>query len=68
MKPEHHSIEKQTLHGTPVTITTYCLGDQWHCTIANADPGANIARADGPSREEAINSAMIKASKRLGGT
>ena len=64
--PTNHSVENQTLHNTPVTITTYCLDDQWHCTVANVDPGANIARANGPSREEAVNSALVKASKRLG--
>jgi hypothetical protein len=66
-KPEHHTVEKQTIHGTPVTITTYCLDNQWHCTVANVDPGANIARADGASRELAVNAAIEKATKRLGG-
>ena len=64
-KPEHHTVEKQVIHGTPVTITTYCLGDQWHCTVANVDPGANIARADGASREDAVKTALEKAASRL---
>ena len=34
-------------------IETYKLGDVYHCTIANVDPGARFARADGPTREEA---------------
>jgi hypothetical protein len=35
--------------------------------VANVDPGANIARADGASRELAVNAAIEKATKRLGG-
>ena len=65
MKPTNHTIEKQTINGTPVTITTYCLDDQWHCTVANVDPGANIARADGSSREDALKTALEKAGSRL---
>jgi hypothetical protein len=65
MKPTHHTVEKQTINSSPVTVTTYCLDDQWHCTVANVDPGANIARADGASREEAVKTAIDKAGSRL---
>jgi hypothetical protein len=66
-KPEHHTVEKQTIHGTPVTVTTHCLDKQWHCPVANVDPGANIARTDGESREQVVSTALDKATKRLGG-
>ena len=65
MKPTNHTVEKQTINGMAVTITTYCLGDQWHCTVANVDPGANIARADGATRDEAVKAAVDKAGSRL---
>src|SRR5437764_799637 len=53
MKPEDYSRRQQELAGWPITIETYKLGDVYHCTIANVDPGARVARADGASREEA---------------
>ena len=37
------------------------LGDVYHCTIYNVDPGARFARADGSTREEAERKALEKA-------
>jgi len=65
MKPEDHSRRQQELVGWPVTIETYKLGDVYHCTIANVDPGARVARADGATKEEAERRAVEKASKYL---
>ena len=65
MKPEEHTRRQQELAGWAVTIETYKLGDVYHCTIANVDPGARFARADGKTREEAESAALAKAEKYL---
>jgi hypothetical protein len=68
MKPEDYSRRQQELAGWPVTIETYKLGDVYHCTIANVDPGARIARADASTRAEAESQAIEKAERYLGQT
>ena len=68
MKPEDYSRRQQDLAGWPVTIESYKLGDLYHCTIANVDPGARLARANGPTRAEAESRAIEKASRYLGQT
>ena len=50
------------------TIETYKLGDVYHCTIANVDPGARFARADGATREEAEQRALRKPTRYLAQT
>lgn len=65
MKPEDYSKRQQELAGWPITIETYKLGGTYFCTIANADPGARFARADGPTREEAESRAIDKATRYL---
>jgi len=57
MKPEDQSRRQQELAGWLVTIETYKLGDVYHCTIANVDPGARFARADGATKDEAEEAA-----------
>lgn len=68
MKPEEYSTRRQELAGWPVTIETYKLGDVYHCTIANVDPGARLARAEGSTREEAEQRAIEKATRYLAQT
>ena len=68
MKPEDYSRRQQELGGWAITVETYKLGDTYHCTIANADPGARFARADGPTREEAEQRALEKAERYLAHT
>ena len=68
MKPEDYSRRQQELAGWPVTIETYKLGEVYHCTIANVNPGARFAGAYGPSREEAERLAIEKATRSLGQT
>ena len=65
MKPEEYSRRQQELAGWQVSIETYKLGDVYHCTIANVDPGARFARADGKTREEAESAALAKATRSL---
>jgi hypothetical protein len=40
----------------------------YHCTIANVDPGARFARADGATREDAEARALEKAARYLAQT
>ena len=65
MKPEEYSREQRELVGWPITVETYKLGDVYHCTIANLDPGARFARGDGATREEAERVAIEKATRYL---
>ena len=68
MKPEEQTRRQQELGGWPVTIETYKLGDVYHCTISNVDPGARVARADGATQEEAEARAIEKATRYLAQT
>jgi hypothetical protein len=68
MKPEHYSRRQEEIGGWAVTIETYKLGDVYHCTISNVDPGARFARADGPTKEEAERAAREKAQRYLAQT
>ena len=68
MKPEEYSRRQQDLAGWPITIETYKLGDVYHCTVANVDPGARIARAEASTRVEAEQRALEKAEQYLAQT
>jgi hypothetical protein len=68
LKPEDYSRRQQELAGWPITIETYKLGGVYHCTIANVDPGARFARADGSTKEEAEGLALEKAARYLAQT
>ena len=61
MKTEGHSTRTLELEGWPVRLTSYKTGDTYHCTADNVDPGAWIARAEGPTREEAEQRAIERA-------
>jgi len=68
MKPEEYSRRQQELAGWQISIETYRLGEVYHCTVANVDPGARFARADGKSKEEEEAAALAKAEKYLAQT
>ena len=68
MKPQEQSRQRLELAGWPVIVETYKLGDVYHCTISNLDPGARITRADGSTRDEAEGRAIEKATRYLGQT
>jgi len=68
VKPEGYSRRQLELAGWPITIETYKLGDVYYCTIANVDPGARFARAEGPTREDAERQALEKAERYLAQT
>ena len=68
MKPEDYSRVQRELAGWQITVETYKLGTVYHCTIANVDPGARFARADGATKEEAEQKAIEKATRYLAQT
>jgi hypothetical protein len=65
MNAEQYSRREIELSGWPIRIETYKLGDVFHCTIYNVDPGARFARADGSTRDEAERIALEKAARYL---
>ena len=68
MKPEEQSRQQLDLAGWPVIVESYRLGDVYHCTISNADPGSRITRADGSTRSQAEHRAIERATRYLGRT
>lgn len=65
MKPEDYSRRQTELAGWAIQIETYRLGEVYHCSISNVDPGARFARAEGSSKEEAEQRALEKAERYL---
>jgi hypothetical protein len=68
MKPNDYSRRQQELAGWQVMVETYKLGDLYHCSIANVDPGARFARGNGATKEEAETVAIEKATRYLAQT
>jgi len=62
---QEYSVTREVLEGIPVKCTVYRVGDVYHCTVSNESPGANVAKATGPTRDQAVNSAMEKARTRF---
>jgi hypothetical protein len=65
MKSEQFTDELKELHGIGIRITSYKIGDEFHCHVSNADPGATISRASAATKEAAQQEAMRKATARL---
>jgi hypothetical protein len=59
--PEDYSERKTHLAGWPVTIVSYRLGALYHTTIDNADPGAWVVKAEGPTKQDAERRALKEA-------
>ncbi|HZS52105.1 MAG TPA: hypothetical protein VFA54_14660 [Bryobacterales bacterium] len=68
MRVEEHQTRTLEIDGWPVRLTSYRLGDEFHCTADNVDPGAWLARTKGSTREEAENLAIERARKLLART
>jgi hypothetical protein len=65
MKVEEHQERKFEIEGWPVHLTSYRIGEVFHCTADNVSPGAALARTSGASREEAEQKAIERATERL---
>ena len=68
MKAEEHATRTLEVEGWKVKLTSYRIGDKYHCTADNVEPGAWIARTEGATREEAENRALERAQKLLART
>jgi len=68
MKPEEYSERTVEVEGWQVHLTSYRLGDKFHCTADNVSPGANLARVTGATREDAESKALARAKELLART
>ena len=65
MRVEEFNEHTLRVSGWDVTLTTYRLGDIYHCKADNSSPGAALARTTGASREEAEKKALLHAGELL---
>ena len=68
MKAEEYSTREVELAGWKARVTSYKLGDTYHCSVDNVSPGAVVARTEGKTREQAENEAVEKATRYLAQT
>ena len=68
MKAEDHTVTSINLEGWKARVTSYRVGDQFHCVVDNVSPGAWIARATAATREEAEREATQQAEEQLART
>ncbi len=65
MRPEEYQERFQSIPPFQVHIVSYRLGDEFHCSVDNVDPGAVISRSKGSTRAEAESAALGRATRRL---
>ena len=68
MTPQEYAEHKVAVAGWEVNLTSYRLGDVFHCQADNVSPGAWLARTTGSSRAEAEEKALARAGQLLGRT
>ena len=68
MKAEDYTERKVELQGWTVNLTTYKLGDVFHCKADNVSPGASLVRTTGATREQAEQKALKRAEELLART
>ena len=68
MTVEDFSERKLEIAGWPVNLTSYKIGDIFHCKADNVSPGAGLCRTTGATREEAENKAIERATELLART
>ena len=68
MRVEEYGERNLQLAGWDVHLTTYKLGDKYHCKADKVSPGAALARTTGTTREEAEKAAIARAEELLGRT
>jgi hypothetical protein len=65
MQAEEFQEKKLELAGWPVNLSSYRLGEEWHCKADNDSPGAALCRTTGATREEAEERAIDRARQLL---
>jgi hypothetical protein len=68
MKVENFAERKFEIDGWPVNLTSYQIGEIYHCKADNVSPGAGLARTTGVTRQEAEDKAIARAKELLGRT
>jgi hypothetical protein len=68
MNAEEYSERQVEVEPWQVKLTSYKLGDVYHCKADNVSPGAALARATGATREEAEEKALDRARQLLART
>ena len=68
MKVEEYQERRVEVAGWPVSLSSYRLGDVFHCKADNVSPGAALARTTGATREEAEKKAIERAEQLLART
>ena len=68
MKAEEYQERQVDVLGWPVNLSSYRLGEVFHCKADNVSPGAALARTTGTTREEAERRAVDRAAQLLGRT
>jgi len=58
---EEYAERKVEVDGWPVNLSTYKLGEIYHCKADNVSPGAGLARTTGSTKEEAEQRALDRA-------
>ena len=68
MKADDYSERQVEVEPWQVQLTSYKLGDVYHCKADNVSPGAALARATGATRAEAEQKALDRARQLLSRT
>ena len=68
IKPEEYRTRLEEAGEWKLRVTSYRLGNKYICTVDNVDPGANLARGEGATREESESGALSKARHMVGKT
>ncbi len=68
MNAEDFTERGLEVEGWPVNLTTYRLGSTFYAKADNVSPGACLARAEAPTREEAEATVLERARKLLART
>jgi hypothetical protein len=68
MKPEDYRERQVEVDSWRVNLTSYKLGEVYHCKADNVSPGAWLARTTGATREEAEQKALDRARQLLSRT
>jgi hypothetical protein len=68
MKPEDYSERTTEIEGWRVHVVSYRLGEKYISTADNVSPGANLARREGATREEAEAKVLERARELLART
>ena len=68
MNAEEYSERQVDVEPWQVKLTSYKLGDVYHCKADNVSPGAALARTTGATRAEAEQKALDRARQLLSRT